>query len=177
LRAVSDAWLRRKVGHEKGFSLGRFDERYLAEFDCAVMRRGGTIVAFANIWRGAGRHEISVDLMRYMPGVSKVMMDALFAQLLLYGKGEGYRWFSLGAAPLAGLSDHPLASTWNRIGTFIYRRGDEIYNFEGLRAFKEKFSPTWTPQYLACSGGLAIPQVLFDVASLMAGGPIGILKR
>ncbi len=104
-------------------------------------------------------------------------MDALFARLLLYGKVEGYRWFNLGAAPLSGLADHPLASTWNRLGTFIYRRGDEIYNFEGLRAFKQKFGPVWTPQYLACPGGLVMPQVLLDVASLISGSPIRILKR
>jgi phosphatidylglycerol lysyltransferase len=177
LKAVSDAWLATKVGQEKGFSLGRFDERYLEEFDCAVMRREGEIVAFANLWRGAGLNELSVDLMRYRPGVSKVMMDALFARLLMQGKEEGYRWFNLGAAPLAGLADHPLASTWNRLGTFIYRRGDEIYNFEGLRAFKQKFGPVWTPQYLACPGGFAMPQALLDVASLISGGPIRMLKR
>jgi phosphatidylglycerol lysyltransferase len=177
LKGVSDAWLATKVGKEKGFSLGRFDEDYLCEFDCAVMRKEGEIVAFANLWRGAGLHELSVDLMRYRPGVSKVMMDALFARVLIYGKEAGYRWFNLGAAPLAGLADHPLASTWNRLGTFIYRRGDEIYNFKGLRAFKQKFDPVWTPQYLACPGGLAMPHILVDVASLISGGPIRMLKR
>lgn len=177
LKSVSDAWMETKTGGEKGFSLGRFDEAYLAEFDCAVMKKDGHVVAFANVWRGADKDELSVDLMRYRPGVSKVMMDALFARLLIYGKDEGYRWFNLGAAPLSGLSDHPLASTWNRLGTFIYRRGDEIYNFEGLRAFKEKFGPVWTPQYLACPGGLVMPQVLLDTASLISGGPIRILKR
>jgi phosphatidylglycerol lysyltransferase len=177
LKAVSDAWLATKVGQEKGFSLGRFEERYLAEFGCAVMRKDGEIVAFANLWRGADLQEVSVDLMRYRPGVSKVMMDALFAHLLLRGKEEGYRWFNLGAAPLSGLADHPLASIWNRLGTFIYRRGDEIYNFEGLRAFKQKFGPVWTPQYLACPGGFAMPHTLLDVATLISGGPIRMLKR
>ncbi len=62
-------------------------------------------------------------------------------------------WLQPGAAPSAGLSDHPLASTWNRLGTFVYRRGDEFYNFEGLRAFKQRFDPIWTPQYLAFHGG------------------------
>ncbi len=177
LRAVSDAWLGTKAGHEKGFSLGRFDEAYLSEFDCAVMKKDGAIVAFANLWRSGDRSELSVDLMRYRAGVSKVLMEALFARLLLLGKAEGYRWFNLGAAPLSGLADHPLASTWNRVGTFIYKRGDEFYNFEGLRAFKQKFDPVWTPQYLACPGGFAMPQVLLDVTSLIAGNPIGILKR
>jgi phosphatidylglycerol lysyltransferase len=168
LRSVSDTWLNIKKGREKGFSLGFFDERYLAEFDCAVMRKDGAIVAFANLWRGSDNNEISPDLMRYRPGISHVLMDALFARLMLYGKGEGYRWFNLGAAPLAGLASHPLASTWNRIGNFVYRHGDEFYNFEGLRAFKEKFRPVWTPLYIAGPGGLHVPRVLLDVASLIS---------
>jgi phosphatidylglycerol lysyltransferase len=177
LRAVSDAWLARKAGHEKGFSLGRFDEEYVGAFDCAIIRKDSEIVAFANLWRSADKIELSVDLMRYRPGISKVMMDALFARILLYGKAENYRWFNLGAAPLAGLADHPLASTWNRLGTFIYRRGEEFYNFEGLRAFKQKFDPVWTSQYMACPNGLAMPQVLLDVTNLISGNPIRILRK
>lgn len=177
LRSVSDAWLEGKHGKEKGFSLGFFDDGYMAEFDCAVLRKDGAIVAFANLWRSGDHDELSIDLMRYRPGVSRVVMDALFAHLLLYGRDQGYHWFNLGAAPLAGLADHPLASTWNRIGTFIYKRGDEFYNFEGLRAFKQKFDPVWTPQYLACPGGLGMPQVLLDVTTLISGGPIGLLKK
>lgn len=115
--------------------------------------------------------------MRHVPEAPNVVMDALFAQLLLCGQAEGYRWFNLGAAPLAGLTDHPLASTWNRIGTLIYRRGDEFFNFEGLRDFKQKFDPVWTPQYLACHGGLTLPHALMDVATLISGSPIEVLKR
>lgn len=177
LQSVSDAWMQGKPGGEKGFSLGRFEPRYLGEFDCAVMRQHGEVIAFANLWRSGGREEISADLMRYRPGSPKVLMEALFANLLLYGREQGYQWFNLGAAPLSGLADHPLASTWNRIGTLIYRRGDEFYNFEGLRAFKQKFDPVWTPQYLACRGGLVLPEVLFSVTSLIAGGPLAALRR
>lgn len=177
LETVSAAWMEGKRGHEKGFSLGRFEPAYLSEFDCAVMRRGARIVAFANLWRSGGRQELSIDLMRYRPNASRVLMDALFANLLLYGRARGYQWFNLGAAPLSGLADHPMASSWNRIGTFIYRHGDEFYNFEGLRAFKQKFDPVWTPQYLACRGGLVLPQVLFDVTSLIAGGPLAALHK
>src|ERR1700722_4655475 len=41
LRAVSDAWLKEKNTAEKRFSLGYFDERYLQNFYCGVVRRGG----------------------------------------------------------------------------------------------------------------------------------------
>ncbi|WP_193178736.1 bifunctional lysylphosphatidylglycerol flippase/synthetase MprF [Oricola nitratireducens] len=171
LRKISNEWLEGKHGSEKRFSLGRFDEAYLSEFDIAVMRKDGEIVAFANIWRGAGRHEISVDLMRYSRDRPSLLMEAFFVHLILYGKADGYKWFNLGAAPLAGLIDHPLASAWNRIGVLIYRHGEEFFNFEGLRAFKEKFDPVWTPQYIACPGGFALPQILFEISTLISGSP------
>ncbi|MEX3007087.1 bifunctional lysylphosphatidylglycerol flippase/synthetase MprF [Hoeflea sp. TYP-13] len=177
LKAVSDAWLAIKSGGEKRFALGYFKEDYLSCFDCAVVRKDDEIVAFANIIRGAQMHQISIDLMRYRPKVSSVMMDFLFAELLLYSKDKGYHWFDLGAAPLAGLADHPLATSWNRIGTMIYQHGEEIYHFEGLRSFKEKFGPVWSPNYLACPGGLAVPKVLFDVTTLISGGRLKAVKR
>jgi phosphatidylglycerol lysyltransferase len=168
LRAVSDAWLDRHSGSEKGFSLGRFDPDYLAEFDLAVMRHDGRIVAFANLWRGAGQSEIAVDLMRHLPDQSPVLMDALMTEIILYAQSQGYRWFNLGGAPLSGMRDHPLAPVWQRIGTLVYRRGDEFYSFDGLRSFKQKFGPTWTPYYMTCPGGFSIPRALLDVALLIS---------
>ncbi len=176
-REVSDAWMAIKSGTEKHFALGNFDDEYLKNFDFAVVRKEGEIVAFANILVGAGKEEISIDLMRHRPKVSNVLMDFLFAELLLHAQADGYRWFNLGAAPLAGLADHPLATSWNRIGTMIYQRGEDFYHFEGLRSYKEKFSPVWRPNYVACPGGLAVPRVLLDVTSLISGGALGLARR
>ncbi|SON53565.1 Phosphatidylglycerol lysyltransferase [Hartmannibacter diazotrophicus] len=176
LKVVSDEWLAAKGGTEKGFSLGSFDEDYLSAFDCAVLEKEGEIVAFANLWRGADKEEITIDLMRYVSGASKIIMDALFVKLMLAAKAEGYRWFNLGAAPLAGLVSHPLASRWNRLGALIYRRGGEVYHFEGLRAFKAKFLPEWTPHYLICPPGLDVPRALVDVTRLI-NSPRPRMKR
>ncbi len=177
LRTVSDAWLAMKSGSEKRFSLGSFENAYLANFDIAILRKEGAIVAFANLWRGADHEEIAVDLMRHLPDASSVIMDGLFANLLVAAKNEGYRWFNLGAAPLSGLSDSHLASRWNRIGSFIYRRGAEFYRFDGLRAFKDKFGPKWTPYYLICPPGLATPRSLIDATNLVSGSPFEVFKR
>ncbi|WP_062219404.1 bifunctional lysylphosphatidylglycerol flippase/synthetase MprF [Aureimonas sp. D3] len=171
LRAVSDAWLAMKSGTEKGFSLGYFDRAYLAHFDMAVLKKDGAIVAFANIWRGANKEEISIDLMRFLPNVSKVIMDALFGRLMLHAKDEGYKWFNLGAAPLSGLVDRRGASRWNRFGSFLYRRGGSFYRFDGLKSFKQKFGPVWTPHYLVCPGGFDTAKVLVDVTTLISGRP------
>lgn len=171
LEAVSDAWLEQKGNREKGFSLGFWSRTYVARYDVAVIRHGGRIVAFANIWRGAGRQEVTVDLMRQAVDAPAGIMDLLFIGLMQRAKEEGYGWFNLGMAPLSGLPTHRLASLWSRIGAFLYRRGDRFYNFEGLRAFKDKFKPDWRPKYLAFPGGLALPQILMDVTALIASSP------
>lgn len=191
LEAISNAWLDIKHTREKGFSLGAFDRSYLARQPVAVVRVAGRIVAFANVWAGrddaAGgtggstggeQSEISPDLMRYDPEIAPPsVMEYLFTELMLYGKQNGHTWFGLGMAPLAGLPQHRLAPTWNSLGSLLFRHGEHFYNFQGLRQYKAKFDPVWTPRYLASPGGLALPRVLADVASLVSGGLRGVIAR
>ena len=97
-------------------------------------------------------------------------MEALFVHMMQWGKDQGYQRFALGMAPLSGFEHSPVRSTWNRVGTFLYEHGTAVYNFQGLRAFKEKFDPLWEPHYLAYPGGLQLPRILADVSALVAGG-------
>jgi phosphatidylglycerol lysyltransferase len=78
-------------------------------------------------------------------------------------------------APLAGLASGQLAPLWERAGPLVYRYGEHFYNFEGLRSYKDKFDPVWSPRYLACPGGLALPVILADIAALVAGGAVGVV--
>lgn len=178
LRQISDHWLEGKAGAEKGFALGGFDEKYLSYFDHAVLRNGATgrIVAFANLFQGGNKSELSLDLMRYAPDCPSFVMDALFAEMMNWGAGQGFHWFSLGAAPFSGIENRQLASLWNRIGGFVYEHGEQFYHFEGLRAFKQKFDPEWSPNYLASPGGLAAPRILYEVNILISGGLTGLTK-
>ncbi len=176
LRAVSDAWLEEKKTAEKRFSLGFFDERYLQNFDCGVVRRGGAIVAFANLWRGAS-HELSVDLMRYNGDAPKGVIDYLLIECMLWGRTQGFQWFNLGMAPLSGLEEHALAPTWHKLGRMVQRYGEMFYHFEGLRKYKEKFLPVWRPRYLAAPDGLAMAGALLDVTALISGGVGKVLRK
>ena len=177
LRIISDIWLASKQGEEKGFALGGFEESYVSNFDHAVLRDpDGRIVAFANLFQSGNKHELSLDLMRYYPDGPGFAMDALFAELMLWGAGQGFRWFSLGSAPFSGIENRQLASIWNRVGGFVYEHGEQFYHFEGLRSFKEKFKPVWTPNYLASPGGLSAPRVLYEVNVLISGGVRGLIK-
>lgn len=177
LQDISDRWLAQKNTREKSFSLGSFRPEYLRRFPVGLVRAGGRLVAFTNIWAGDNREELSIDLMRHLPEAPPGVMEYLFIRLMLWGREQGYRWFNLGMVPLAGLADHPLAPLWNRIGTLLFRHGEHFYNFQGLRQFKQKFDPVWSPRYLASPGGLAVPVILASVASLVSGGLKGIVAK
>jgi phosphatidylglycerol lysyltransferase len=177
LRRVSDSWLAEKNTREKGFALGFFEPEYLARFPCALIHLQGRIVAFANVLTSAGRHELSIDLMRHTAEAPRGVMDYLFVELMLWGAREGYAQFNLGMAPLSGLETHHLAPLWHRLGTLIYQQGEHFYNFEGLRAYKKKFDPVWRPKYLVTPGGLALPTTLLDVTALISGGIKGVFSH
>jgi phosphatidylglycerol lysyltransferase len=115
--------------------------------------------------------------MRYRPDAPAGIMDFLLVQLMLWGRTEGYQWFNLGMTPLAGIESRPLAPLWTRVGASVQRMGEHFYNFEGVRSYKSKFHPVWEPRYLASPGGLVLPRILTNVATLIGGGIRGTLAR
>jgi len=177
LKLISDAWLTQKGTKEKGFSLGSFKPEYIKQLPVAIVRREGRIIAFANLWLGAEHEELAIDLMRHVPSAPNGIMDYLFTELMLWGKRQDYHWFNLGMAPMSGLEDRTLAPLWHRLGTFVFRHGEHFYNFQGLRQYKEKFDPVWQPKYLACRGGLVLPRILANVATLISGGIKGVIMK
>ncbi|MFN8547369.1 MAG: bifunctional lysylphosphatidylglycerol flippase/synthetase MprF [Candidatus Eisenbacteria bacterium] len=177
LRRISDLWLEQKDTREKRFSLGFFEPRYLADCPIALVESGGEAVGFANLWLSGQGEELSIDLMRFVPEAGRGVMDFLFVELMLWGRAQGFAWFNLGLAPLSGLEPHAYAPAWNRVGALVFRHGEHFYNFEGLRNYKAKFDPRWEPRYFALPGGLRLPQVLGDVATLTAGGWRGLIGK
>jgi phosphatidylglycerol lysyltransferase len=177
LKRISDQWLARHAGGEKGFSMGGFVERYVAEFPCALVRKEGRIVAFATLWTTPDKSEFSMDLMRYSDEAPKNVMDYLFVELFQWGLEAGYRAFDFGMAPLAGMLDRPLAPMLSRMGRLLFERGEDIYNFQGVRRYKDKFDPTWAPRYIAGPSKWAIPILIADVGLLSSGGVSGLTRR
>ena len=177
LRAISDAWLAGHAGGEKGFALGGFHPPYVQQFPLAVVRWEGRIVAFATLWPVASRTAFSIDLMRYIEAGPRRIMDYLFVELIEWGREQGYAAFDFGMAPLSGLDDRPLAPMLSRVGRLIFDRGEEIYNFQGVRGYKDKYDPLWQPRYVAAPRKWAIPLLLADVGLLTSGGMVNLAKR
>ena len=104
-------------------------------------------------------------------------MEALFVHVMRWGKEQGYRWFSLGMAPLSGFERSPVAPLWNRLGAFLYEHGEASTTSRACARYKESFDPEWQPRYLAYPGGLRLPRILADVSALIAGGYRRILLK
>ena len=177
LKQISDLWLGHHAGGDKAFSMGGYEPRYVAEFPCAVVRVDEAIVAFATIWTTPDRSAFSMDLMRYSDDAPKNVMDYLFVELLHWGRQQGYVAFEFGMAPLAGLEDRPLAPIMSRVGRLLFERGEELYNFRGVRRYKDKYDPVWQPRYIAAPHKWSIPLLLADVSLLSSGGMSGLTRR
>jgi phosphatidylglycerol lysyltransferase len=177
LKEISDAWMLDKRVREKRFSLGAFDPRYLVRTPMAVVWQNDQVVGFANLFLNETKQEASLDLMRFLPDGPAGIMDYLFVELMQWARQEGYSWFNLGMAPLAGLQNRRQAPLWNRFGALVFGRGERFYNFRGLHRYKDKFDPEWEARYMAVPGGIALPMILANVASLISGGLSGVVRR
>ena len=177
LKQISDAWMLDKRVREKRFSLGAFEPLYLVRTPMALVWQNDQLVAFANLFLNETKHEASLDLMRFLPEGPAGIMDYLFVELMQWARQEGYEWFNLGMAPLAGLQNRRQAPLWNRFGALVFGRGERFYNFRGLHRYKDKFDPEWEARYMAVPGGIALPMILANVASLISGGLSGVVRR
>lgn len=178
LKRISDAWLAHRATAEKGFSLGRFDRTYLSRSPIVVVKQGERIVAFANLVPGyGGKEQLTIDLMRHVSDMPYGTMDFLFVCLIELAQAQGYRYFSLGMAPLSGVGATRYARAGERLARLVYEYGDRFYNYKGLRSFKEKFYPEWRSAYLAYPLLTPVAPLLIDIAALISGGYRRILFK
>jgi phosphatidylglycerol lysyltransferase len=177
LRSVSNAWLERKRSREKGFSLGRFDERFIARGPVGVVRVKGDIVAFGTVWLSGAHAEVEIDLMRQTSDAPPSVMRYLVAELMRWSREQGYAYFNLGMVPLSGIRAGAVAPLWNQLASAMRIGGERYYNFQGLRNFKEWFHPEWEPSYLVSAGGTKRPIIVANVAALISGGASGVIGK
>lgn len=146
LKAVSDDWLGKQS--EKGFSLGYFSPAYINTAPVATVRdTEGQLVAFATLMPTGGKDLLTIDLMRHRQDAPSGIMDMIFISLFQYGQQEGYQAFDLGMAPLSKVGDSQFAFLAEKMAHLIYEYGSDLYRFQGLRHYKEKYASYWLPRY------------------------------
>lgn len=150
LRAVSDAWLESKGGHELQFSACYFSPRYIQRNPLAVARAGdGRIIGFVNLLLTRPGGPATIDFMRYVPDAAPNLMEFLIVNTMQALREEGYSSLSLGGAPLSDVGTWKSSRLVERALRIFSIRAERFYNYQGLLNYKRKFHPEWHPRYLA----------------------------
>jgi len=162
LKVISEAWLADGGHRERAFTLGAFSRAYIRSCEIAVVRApGGRIEAFANIIPSYNSSDGNFDLMRRRPDAVDGAMDLLFVGLIERFRSQGLTGMNLGLAPLSNTDAGGLTGLALRQ---LYERGGRAFNFQGLRAFKEKWKPDWQPRYLCYRSEVQLPALAIAVA-------------
>jgi phosphatidylglycerol lysyltransferase len=93
-------------------------------------------------------------------------MDYVFTKLFLVLKGDGWKAFNLGMAPLAGFQEHEHASPEERAVHYFVQRMSFLFSYQGLRHYKAKFATRWEPRYLIYRNVLSLPGVARALAEV-----------
>ena len=155
LRKVSDAWLSSGGHRERTFTLGQFDPDYLRSTTVlALVNKSDAIVAFVNLLPTNRSVNGNFDLMRRGVDAPNGAMEALFVAMIERCRELGLEGLDLGMAPFANVDEGSLAGRALRAA---YESGRSIFNFEGLRSFKQKWDPVWECRYICYQADADLP--------------------
>ncbi len=165
LKGISDQWLNGRL--EKKFSLGFFDKEYVSRAPVAILKQEDEVIAFCTLMPSYDDGTISIDLMRMKKDHPNGTMDCLFISLMSYMKDKGYKKFNLGGAPLSNVGNKKKSLKKEKLIKYGYDFGNNIYNFHGLRHYKEKFKPDWIGRYVAYYDEIKLPSTLIDLIKII----------
>ena len=83
-------------------------------------------------------------------------------------RDEGYRYASLGLAPLANLCrQQDESSMMEKILNFVYEHLNSCYGFKNLYKTKASYSPTeWLPGYYAYLPKVPVPSMMYAMVRI-----------
>jgi phosphatidylglycerol lysyltransferase len=159
LERISQQWLARKGGAEKGFSMGRFDPHGDPEQVTAVAVSDAQIVqAFVTFVPIYGRNGWGLDLMRRSEEAAPGTMELLLVRSIEYLRKQGADMVSLGLAPMSNATQRDANLLYTSID-FLGRLFGNPERGQALFNFKKKFQPVWEERYLVFSSTLTLPKV------------------
>lgn len=165
LESVSEQWLRLSGHRERRFTLGRFEHGYVRNTPVfAAVDTQGNVLAFINLIPSYRQGEATCDLMRRRAGSPNGVMDLLFVRLLQHLKEQGYRYFSLGMAPMSGFRPEEAATPEEKAVHFFFQHMRFLFSYKGLMHYKSKFATTWEPRYVIYRNPLDLPRLALAIA-------------
>ncbi len=162
---LAEGWLRSRPMEPMGFlvTLAPFEDAEIHRY--YVAERCGEAVAFLSIVPiGAGRGLLVEDLVRDRRAPNGTT-ELLFDRAMCDAADDGVGLVTWGLAPLSGRVSWPLR--------VIAALGRGLYDFRGLRAFKERLHPReWQPVFMVHPRGQPWPLHMLDALRAFAGGSL-----
>ncbi len=151
LESLNARWLGSRLSVPLGF-LNRLDPWALMKFKkyFMLMFEGQIYGYLAAVPTQQRKAWYLVDLIRD-PEAPLGTTELLIIEAIAHLERQGVTNITLGMAPLAGLSAAERSARPKLYSAldFIFRRGNSVYGFQSLHAYKEKFSPNeWRPLFL-----------------------------
>ncbi|HEU0165486.1 MAG TPA: phosphatidylglycerol lysyltransferase domain-containing protein, partial [Thermomicrobiales bacterium] len=167
LREVSNEWLTLDGRRERGFTLGRFSDEYVARSPIVSLESAdGRIEAFMNVIPDGVPGEITFDLMRHRVNAPNSSVDFVVLAAFRYAQERGFHRASLGMVPFAEVGTDPNAALRERALARLTERFNHYFAATSLYAYKDKFHPTWEPRYLVYSGDAWLPSIGLAISRL-----------
>jgi phosphatidylglycerol lysyltransferase len=165
--AVIGQWLHDRHMSELKFMVRLHPYGYPEERRYAIAEQNGRVIGFAVAIPVYGRKGWFIEDLVREPTTPNGTVELLIDTLMRAFASEGSHYATLGLAPLAGKVRPILALTRDYT--------TRLYNFPGVRSFKEKLRPKrWEPVYLAYPRGEFGVLALRDVLAAFASG--GLLR-
>jgi len=162
LRELSDEWLSSNGHRERAFTVGRFDPDYLRSTTVlALVNTAGVVAAFVSLLPTYRSVNGNFDLMRRGAEAPNGAMETLFVAIIDRCRALGLVGLDLGMAPFANVDEGSIAGRALRAA---YEGGGSVFNFEGLRSFKQKWDPVWEPRYLCYQAEADLPTLAASIA-------------
>ena len=166
---VAEAWHAAK-GHQQTFSMGHWEPRFNARHAGITAHGSDGMIAFATFWTSGDGREWMLDLMRQGPDVPNGTMHAILAEAAGMAHGAGARRLNLCMAPLSGLDRCSPVTPLSRLAQRYYETRNHRHGLQGMRRFKEIFSPSWTPRYVAGATWLHVAEAMAAAHHLVNDG-------
>lgn len=168
LKQISREWLADSKRRERGFSLGYFEEGYIKQTAIMTVEdENGVIVAFLNLIPSYKKGEMGIDLMRKSRNAPSGVMDYLFVKTILKLQEDGYKSLNIGMAPMSGFRAHEKAAVEELAVHSIFQRLNFLFNYIGLKIFKDKFADYWEPKYLIYKKVNELPKLAVSLKNIL----------
>jgi phosphatidylglycerol lysyltransferase len=168
LQIISNEWLDEPNRVERGFSLGYFCRKYIEESEILTVENDlGEIVAFVNLIPSYKDGQVTIDLMRKSKSAPSGVMDYIFVKAILELKEKGYKSLSLGLAPMSGFQDGEQVSFAELAVHSIFKKLNFLFNYEGLKVFKDKFATSWEPKFLSFKNIPQLARLALSIKSIL----------